>query len=178
MASNSNTTYVSKYGSITVLNRTNYATWKPDIQAVLLAANTYDIATGTAPEPASGERRLDWIKRRGITLNLLYMSTALEIRNTLTTYLDDANITGMWEYLKTLDLAQDAVYCLNQVRDFNLETFNKSTDTVESFAQRLIGYQLKLQDTEHRLTDAQMVLKLCIGMSSDSNWAATQHTVL
>jgi hypothetical protein len=54
-----NTTYVSEYGSITVLNRTNYATWKPDTQAVLLAGNAYDIATGTAPELAGGKCRLD-----------------------------------------------------------------------------------------------------------------------
>ena len=46
-------TNVSKYGSITVLNRTNYAVWKPKIQSMLLAANAFDIATRIAPEPAS-----------------------------------------------------------------------------------------------------------------------------
>lgn len=177
MASNSSTTYASKYGSITLLNRINYATWKPDIQAILLAANAFDIVTGESAQPAGGDRRLDWVKRRGIALNLLYMSTTPEIRNTLTTYLNDLDITGMWEHLKSLDLSQDAVYCLDQVRAFNLEVFS-TTDTVESFAQRLISYQLKLQDTDYRLTDTLMVMKLCMGMPSDSDWAVTRLTVL
>ena len=181
MASNSNhnTIYTSKYGSITLLNRTNYATWKPDIQAVLLAANAFDIVTGAQAQPAvAGTLRQDWIKRRGIALNLLYMSTISEIRNTLTVYLDNYDITGMWEHLKSLDLSKDAVYCLNQVRAFNLEEFDKATDTIESFAQRLIGYQLKLQDTEHRLTEAVMVMKLCLGMPADPDWTVTRLTVL
>ncbi|MCJ1360066.1 MAG: hypothetical protein MMC33_010069 [Icmadophila ericetorum] len=173
----SNMIYVSKYGSITLLNRTNYATWKPDIQAVLLAANAFDIVTGESTPPAGGERRQDWIKRRGIALNLLYMSTSAEIRNTLTTYLNDCNVIGMWEHLKSLDLSNDAVYSLNLVQAFNLEFF-KASETVEAFAQRLIGYQLKLQDTEYKLTDAQMVVKLCVGMPSDSDWAVTRLTVL
>ena len=59
MASNSNITYVSKYSTITVLNRTNYTVWKPKIQSILLVANAYDIATGIMPEPASREHRLD-----------------------------------------------------------------------------------------------------------------------
>ena len=59
MASNSNTIYVSKYGSITVLNRTNYAVWKPKIQSMLLAANAFDITTRIAPELASEEHQLD-----------------------------------------------------------------------------------------------------------------------
>ena len=59
MASNSNPTYVSKYGTITVLNRTNYAVWKPKIQSMLLAANAYDIATRTTSELAGREYQLD-----------------------------------------------------------------------------------------------------------------------
>jgi hypothetical protein len=42
MASTSST-YASKYGTITLLNRTNYVTWKLDITTVLLAANTLKI---------------------------------------------------------------------------------------------------------------------------------------
>ena len=170
MASNSNSNsniYTSKYGSITRLNLTNYATWKPDIQAILLAANAFDIVTGNQALPATaGATRRDWIKRRGIALSLLYMSTILEIRTTLRTYLDANDVTGMWEHLKSVDLSKDAVYCLEQVRLFNLETF-KATDTIESFSQRLIGYQLKLQDTEYKLSDTVMAMRLCLGMLAD-----------
>ena len=82
------------------------------------------------------------------------------------------------EHLKSVDLSKDVVYCLEQVRLFNLETFNKATDTIESFSQRLISYQLKLQDTEYKLSDTVMVMRLCLGMPADPDWAVTRLTVL
>ena len=109
-----------------------------------MGVNAYDIVTGNQVLPAATRAlRQDWIKRRGIALNLLYISTILEIRTTLRTYLDANDVTGMWEHLKSVDLSKDTIYCLEQVRLFNLETF-KATDTIESFSQRLISYQLKL----------------------------------
>ena len=46
-------TYASKYGTITLLNRTNYTTWKLDISAVLLAANALDIVLGESTAPGN-----------------------------------------------------------------------------------------------------------------------------
>jgi hypothetical protein len=111
------TTYASKYGTITLLNRTNYTTWKLDISAVLLAANALDIVLGesTAPGNLASQAGQEWIKRRGIALNLLYMSTSPKIRNTLTTFLDERNVTAMWEHLATFDLLRDSVYTLKLV---------------------------------------------------------------
>ena len=158
-------TYASKYGTITLLNRTNYTTWKLDISAVLLAANALDIVLGesTAPGNLASQAGQEWTKRRGIALNLLYMSTSPEIRNTLTTFLDERNVTAMWEHLATFDLSHDSVYTLKLVQDFTLKTF-KSTDTVETYSQRLLGYQLKLQTSEYPILDPQIVLRLCLGM--------------
>jgi hypothetical protein len=55
MASNSTTssTHVSKYGTITLLNRTNYATWKLDITTVLLAVNALEIVLRESPAPTN-----------------------------------------------------------------------------------------------------------------------------
>ena len=61
------------------------------------------------------------------------MSTSPEIRNTLTTFLDERNVTAMWEHLATLDLSHDSVYTLKLVQDFTLKTF-KSTDTIETYS--------------------------------------------
>ena len=47
------TTYASKYGTITLLNRTNYTTWKSDISVVLLAANALDIVLGELTAPGN-----------------------------------------------------------------------------------------------------------------------------
>ena len=47
------TTYASKYGTITLLNRTNYTTWKLDISTVLLAANALDIVLGESIAPSN-----------------------------------------------------------------------------------------------------------------------------
>jgi hypothetical protein len=116
MASNSTTssTYASKYGTITLLNRTNYATWKLDITAVLLAANALEIVLGESLTPANlaNQAGHDWIKRRGTALNLLYMLTSPEIRNTLTSFLDGRDVVAMWEHLATFDLSLDSVYTL------------------------------------------------------------------
>jgi hypothetical protein len=96
MASTSST-YASKYGTITLLNRTNYATWKLDITTVLLAANALEIVLGESLTPANlaNQAGHDWIKRRGTALNLLYMSTSPEIRNTLTSFLDERDVVAM-----------------------------------------------------------------------------------
>jgi hypothetical protein len=178
MASNTST-YASKYGTITLLNRTNYATWKSDISAVLLAANALDIVRGDSIAPANlaNQAGQDWVKRRGIALNLLYMSTSPEIKNTLVSFLDDQNITAMWEHLATFDLSLDSVYTLKLVQEFNLESF-KSTDTIESYSQRLLSYQLKLQSSDYPIPEPQMVLRLCLGMPDTYHWNLTRQTVL
>src|SRR6266487_3600785 len=178
MASNTST-YASKYGTITLLNRTNYATWKSDISAVLLAANALDIVRGASIAPANlaNQAGQDWVKRRGIALNLLYMSTSPEIKNTLVMFLDDQNITAMWEHLATFDLSLDSVYTLKLVQEFNLESF-KSTDMIESYSQRLLSYQLKLQSSDYPIPEPQMVLRLCLGMPDTYHWNLTRQTVL
>jgi hypothetical protein len=65
------------------LNRTNYAAWKSDTTAVLLAANALDIAIREPLVPANltNQGGQEWTKKRGTALNLLYMSTSHEISN-------------------------------------------------------------------------------------------------
>ena len=135
------TTYTSKYGTITLLNRTNYATWKSDITAVLLAANAFEITIGESLAPANlaSQAGLDWIKRKGMAINLLYMSTSLEIRNTLTSFLNNQEIVAMWEHLAIFDLLHNSIYTLKLIQEFTLESF-KAINTVESYTQRLLDY--------------------------------------
>lgn len=55
MASNSvtSTTHTSKYGTIDLLDRTNYAIWNSQITAILLAANALEIVLGETLAPAN-----------------------------------------------------------------------------------------------------------------------------
>jgi hypothetical protein len=156
MAPNSTTssTHVSKYGTITLLNRTNYVTWKLDITAVLLAANAPEIVLRESPAPANlaNQAGQDWIKRRGTALNLLYMSTSPKIRNTLTSFLNERDVVAMWVHLATFNLSLDSVYTLKLLQEFTLESF-QTADTVELYTQRLLNYQRKLQSSEYPILD-------------------------
>jgi hypothetical protein len=171
--------YSSKYGPITLLSRTNYTTWKSDISAVLLAANALDIVLGEslAPPNLASQAGQDWSKRKGIALSLLYQSTSPEIKNTLATYLENRDVTGLWEHLATFDLSLNGVYALKLVQEFELESF-KPTDTIESYSQRLLSYQLNLQSSKYPINDPQLVLRLCIGMPNTLNWNNTRQAVL
>jgi hypothetical protein len=95
----------------------------------------------------------------------------------LSTYLENRDITGLWEHLATFDLSLNGVYTLKLVQELALESY-RPTDIVETYSQRLLSYQLKLQSSKYPIDDPQLVLKLCIGMPNTSNWDSIMQSVL
>jgi hypothetical protein len=120
----------------------------------LLGANALEIVLEESRAPANltNQAGQDWIKRTGIALDLLYMSTSPKIRNTLATLLDRRDVVAMWEHLATFGPLLDIVYNSKLIQEFTLESFQPS-DTVETYSQRLLRYQCKLQSSEYPISE-------------------------
>ena len=74
----------------------------------------------------------------------------------------------MWTHLATFDLSLNSVYTLQLIQEFTLESFQAS-DNVETYSQRLLDYQRKLNSSEYPISEPQLVLKLCLGMPDASH---------
>jgi len=181
MASNSVTpaTYTSKYGTIDLLDRTNYATWNPQITCTLLAANALEIALGESLAPANiaTQAGQEWVRKRDIALRLPYNSTVPEIQKSLEPLHNSKDVVAMWTHLATFDPSLDSIFCMQLMEEFALESF-RASDTVETYSQRLLDYQNTLKSSEYPISEPRLVLKLCLGMPDASHWNLTRQIVL
>lgn len=163
--------YTSKWGRIEIFNGDNYPSFAIDCQAALVAANAWRIVRGIEVRPAgNGNAALDWDKRQGFAVQIIFSSTDKTYKQRISRFLDDNNPTGMWNRLQEADRSRDAIFISNVKDAFQEETFDPVQMTVRQFVTRLEAYRGQIATTDNPITDDDMRLRLLNALPTDEGW--------
>ena len=167
---------ITKIGAkIPRLNHSNYPAWANAMRYALIGAGAWGIVNGTEYEPdvPSGGAKLrdcnkfkDYNKRFNKAVSFIYGAVTPEIQGYISSITDPEE---MWTTLQEImDIAQDEAGSAYLSDKFHREVF-KPNDTIDSYISRVLGYQARLVETKHKLTDEDVITKLLTALPPTYN---------
>src|SRR5205814_1611526 len=125
-------TYTSKWGNVVLLDRQNYPTFASTCRTALLAAQTWAIVKDTEKKPSdlTTPDGKDWVLRRDRALQIMFNSTCEEIRDTLDSYIEEQDASGLWTHLATYNQAANELFATKVLTDFSNDSYKAPNDTI------------------------------------------------
>jgi len=172
--------YNSKWGNVTILDRQNYPTFASTCRATLIVAGAWNLIQGTEamPNDLTTENGKDWAIRRGRALQIMFNSTSEGIRDTLDTFISNQDAPGLWTHLTIYNQANNTLFITKVIEGFHNESYKPPNDSINAFAARLIKAQKLLADTEDKITDKNLRLRLIMGLLNTYNWQTAKQFVI
>jgi len=172
--------YCSKWGNVIILDRQNYPSFASTCRATLIVAGAWNIVQGTEATPTdlTDDAGKDWSIRRGRALQIMFNSTSEGIRDKLDTYITDQDAKGLWEHLATYNQSSNTLFVTKVMESFHNESYKPPNDTIDAFAARLIKAQKLLADTEDKISDKNLRLRLIMGLPNTHIWQTAKQFVI
>ena len=187
MASNSSTAaglqqgaiYNCKWGNVTILDRQNYPTFASTCRTTLLAAGVWNIVQGTEAAPANlTTNEKEWVTRRDRALQIMFKSTSKDIRETLDSFIENADAPGLWLHLATYNQATNELFVVKIMNNFHRDSYKPPNDTISAFAARLRKAQKTLAGTSNAISDQQLRLQLMEGLPDTNIWQTAKQFIV
>ena len=87
----------------------------------------------------------------------MYHSTSDAIQSTLLSFMMKLDAPGLWDHLKKIYFKKDDLHYINQVlKDFQNNWYNPPNNIINAFTSRLRAAQVKLADTDVKLSNATL----------------------
>ena len=175
------TMFKSKFGSIIILNLENYYQFSVSAKTALMAGGLWSIINGTEqrPSPPISDGDIEnWDTKAGKAIGLLSSSVIPSISTSFSQFMEPVDPPSLWAYLKTYDRAKDIVY-VTQLRD-RFDTFKLDSDKIDVMEayMKLKDLQTMLLETDKRVTDSNIKLKLVSGLPDSDFWHQIKVTVI
>ena len=103
-------TYQSKFGTVTILNLSNYSEFLQTVRPTLMAARYQDIITSIRKCLANVTKAAKWNTKAGKAIGILQSSVDTHILPTCSLYLTPLNPLGLWNHLVTYNKSTNPIY--------------------------------------------------------------------
>jgi hypothetical protein len=171
----------TKGGYVVIYNGDNFPTWARTAEIALHVVRAWDIVEGTEPAPpanATSVLRKDYQERESAAIEILSTSLKPEFTAYIMTPLRANDPRSMWQELQQLNRNANVGHSGRLKDRFNSLAWDPSNKdkTLRQFATDLKDLQLQLVDTEHKVSDTEVVTRVILGLPREEFWLPAQST--
>ena len=162
-------TYQSKFGTVTILDLSNYSEFLQTVRPTLMAAGYWDIITGIRKCPDDATEAAKWTTEAGKAIGILQSSVITDILPSCAPYFTPLDPPGLWNYLATYDKSTNPIYVNRQRQEFDAFSFDEDLNVSKGLLT-LRRIQANLATTTNPLSDDALKAKLVSAIPESDYW--------